>query len=102
MAEKHCARKNWRCTIERAEKFISSQYFSDINLYSRLYSKKLSVSSLTHFAAPGRVTYNEAIREKFVETQVGCSFGPTWSTHWFKVIIHIPEEWKGEAVHFRW
>ncbi|CAH3126967.1 unnamed protein product [Porites lobata] len=102
MAEKHCARKNWRCTIERAEKFISSQYFSDINLYSRLYPKKLSVSSLTHFAAPGRATYNEAIREKFVETQVGCNFGPTWSTHWFKVIIHIPEEWKGEEVHFRW
>ena len=25
-----------------------------------------------------------------------------WSTHWFKVIIHIPEEWKGEEVHFRW
>ena len=43
----------------------------------RLYPKKLSVSSLTHFAAPGRATYNEAIREKFVETQVGCSFGPT-------------------------
>lgn len=25
-----------------------------------------------------------------------------WSTHWFKVIIHVPEEWKGEEVHFRW
>ena len=35
MAEKHRARKNWRCTLERAEKFISPQYFSDVNLYSR-------------------------------------------------------------------
>lgn len=102
MAEKHRARKNWRCTLERAEKFISPQYFSDVNLYSRLYPKKLDVKSLTHFAAPGRVTYNEAISEEFVETQVGKSFGPTWSTHWFKVIIDIPEEWSGEEVHFRW
>lgn len=35
MVDAHVARKHWRCTLERAEKFISSQFFSDINLYSR-------------------------------------------------------------------
>lgn len=25
-----------------------------------------------------------------------------WSTHWFKVIIDVPEEWTGQRVHFRW
>nr|XP_058950702.1 alpha-mannosidase 2C1-like [Pocillopora verrucosa] len=102
MADKHCARKNWRCTLERAEKFISSQYFADVNLFSRLYPKKLPVSSLTHYTAPGRVPYNEAVCGKFAEAQVGNSYGPTWSTHWFKVVIDIPEEWTGEIVHFRW
>jgi len=102
MAEEHSARKNWRCTLDRAENFISPHHFSDINLLSRLYPKKLPVSSLTHYAAPGRVTYNEAISGKFVVAQVGDSYGPTWSTHWFKVVIDIPEEWRGEQVHFRW
>nr|XP_058950713.1 alpha-mannosidase 2C1-like isoform X3 [Pocillopora verrucosa] len=102
MADKHRARKNWRCTLERAEKFISSQYFADVNLFSRLYPKKLPVSSLTHYTAPGRVPYNEAVCGKFAEAQVGNSYGPTWSTHWFKVVIDIPEEWTGEIVHFRW
>ena len=35
MADKHTARKNWRCTLERAEKFISPQFFADVNLLSR-------------------------------------------------------------------
>ncbi|XP_067041919.1 alpha-mannosidase 2C1-like isoform X2 [Acropora muricata] len=102
MSAEHIARRNWRCTLERAEKFISPLYFSDVNLFSRLYPKKLPVNSITHYAAPGRIRYNEAIRGKFVETQVGHSFGPTWSTHWFKVDFDIPEEWRGEEVHFRW
>ena len=35
MATEHIARRNWRCTLERAEKFISPLYFSDVNLFSR-------------------------------------------------------------------
>ncbi|XP_068702429.1 alpha-mannosidase 2C1-like [Montipora foliosa] len=102
MASQHTTRKNWRCTLERAEKFISPQFFSDINLFSRLYPKRLPVSSITHNAAPGRITFSEAISGKFLETQIGHSFGPTWSTHWFKVTLDIPEEWRGEEVYFRW
>ena len=45
--------------------------------YCRLYPKKLSLSSLTHHAAPGRVIYSEAVSGKFVEAQVGNSYGPT-------------------------
>ncbi|XP_031572230.1 alpha-mannosidase 2C1-like [Actinia tenebrosa] len=102
MVDAHVARKHWRCTLERAEKFISNQFFSDINLYSRLYPKSLPVTSITHYAAPGRITYEEAVKGEYSPAKVGESFGPTWSTHWFKVIIDIPEEWTGERVHFRW
>lgn len=35
MSAEHIARRNWRCTLERAEKFISPLYFSDVNLFSR-------------------------------------------------------------------
>ena len=43
----------------------------------RLYPQKLSLSFLTHYAAPGRVTYNEAVSGQFTEAQVGNSYGPT-------------------------
>ena len=26
----------------------------------------------------------------------------SWSTHWFKVTLQIPEDWCGEEVRFRW
>jgi len=35
--------KNKRTTLERAEKFISEQYFTDCNLVGRLVSKAVSV-----------------------------------------------------------
>lgn len=25
-----------------------------------------------------------------------------WSTHWFQLVIDIPEEWRGDEVHLRW
>ncbi|XP_032228742.2 alpha-mannosidase 2C1 isoform X2 [Nematostella vectensis] len=102
MADEHIARKHWRCTLERAEKFVSKQFFSDINLYSRLYSNKAPLTAVTHFAAPGRITYKQAIRGEYSPVKVGDAFGPTWSTHWFKVTIDVPSEWAEKEVHLRW
>ncbi|KAK3724930.1 hypothetical protein QZH41_005689 [Actinostola sp. cb2023] len=78
MVDDHVARKNWRCTLERAEKFISNQFFTDVNLYSRLYPKSKPVSSITHYAAPGRITYSKAVDGEYLPVKVGDSFGPTF------------------------
>lgn len=95
--------KNRRTTLERIEKFISPLYFTDINLYGRLYPHKTSLPTLLHFAASDRVPFKEAMEMgNFTPSKVGASFGPTWTTHWFKVRVDIPENWLGKEVHLRW
>ncbi|KAL8600141.1 hypothetical protein ACOMHN_060093 [Nucella lapillus] len=94
--------KHHRSTLERAEKFISTHHFTDINLRSRLYPDKRAVTSVTHYAAPGRIPYDEAIKGPFEATKIGQQFGPTWSTHWFGVAVTVPAEWVGREVRLRW
>ncbi|XP_063403459.1 alpha-mannosidase 2C1-like [Mytilus trossulus] len=94
--------KHKRTTLERAEKFISKDYFTDVNLAGRLYTKKAALKNLTHFEAPYRIRYNQAVKGKYNETTVGTSFGPTWSTHWFYLEIEVPLEWAGQEVHLLW
>ena len=48
--------------------------------FYRLYPARTDVSSLTHYAAPGRITYAEAVKGNYVAAKVGQSFGPTWVT----------------------
>jgi len=94
--------KNKRTTLERAEKFISTAYFTDCNLIGRLYPKRIAVSSILHYAAPGRISYKEAVAQVFTKTSVSESFGPTWSTHWFRLQLDVPESWIGEEVRLVW
>lgn len=41
---------------------------------------------------------------KFKEAQKGQPFGPSWSTTWFKVELHIPKDWVAskEQLVFQW
>ena len=47
--------------------------------------------ALSHWALPGGegawqdYTFDQIISQTFTPTSVGEEFGPTWSTHWFKV-----------------
>lgn len=48
---------------------------------------KLSVYSPPDLARP---SFEEATSHKFEKTNVGASFGPSWSTHWMKIQLKIP------------
>lgn len=48
---------------------------------------KLSVYSPPNLSRPA---FKEATSQDFKETKVGTSFGPSWSTHWFKVELKVP------------
>ncbi|KAL3883418.1 hypothetical protein ACJMK2_029685 [Sinanodonta woodiana] len=98
----HVVMKHKRTTLERAEKFISPLYFTDVNLHGRIYPKSSPVTSIQHYAAPGRITYEKAIKGDYSPAQVGQSFGPSWSTHWFCVEIDVPSDWMGKEVRLRW
>ncbi|GAB1610945.1 alpha-mannosidase 2C1-like [Argonauta hians] len=98
----HQVMKHKRTTMERIEKFISPIYFTDVNLYGRLYPKRKPIENIRHFAAPGRITYEEAIKAYYKPVKVGQSFGPVWSTHWFCLEVTVPEAWISEEVYLLW
>jgi alpha-mannosidase len=72
------------------------------DLKALLYPQVSPLTKLSVFAAPGRITYAEAMQGKYRPAQVGETFGPGWSTHWFKVEYEIPKTWRGQEVllHF--
>ncbi|CAG5119019.1 unnamed protein product [Candidula unifasciata] len=98
----HVPFKHKRTTLERAEKFISPDYFTDINLRSRLYTDQAGLESIQHYAAPDRVPYTKAMEGKYQPAHLGQSFGPVWSTHWFRLEVVIPSKWVGKEVHLLW
>ncbi len=73
----------------------------DSNLGRLIYRERKPVELLV-YNAPDRITYSEAMRGVYRPATVGEKFGPLWSTHWFKVGIHIPDEWCGQEVHLLW
>ncbi|KAK7493075.1 hypothetical protein BaRGS_00015596 [Batillaria attramentaria] len=98
----HVPFKHRRTTLERAEKFISTHHFTDVNLRSRLYPEKVPVTSIHHFAAPDRVPFEQAKDGTYKPVKVGQTFGPTWSTHWFRLDVVVPERWVGQEVRLIW
>ncbi|PQE27187.1 putative alpha-mannosidase protein [Rutstroemia sp. NJR-2017a WRK4] len=61
---------------------------------------KLSVWDAPDLSRP---TFKEATSHEFRPTHVGESFGPSWSTHWFKVKITVPSELrKKELLELHW
>ncbi|KAG0307665.1 hypothetical protein BGZ98_010134 [Dissophora globulifera] len=92
-------------TLTRAEKFSSSEFYADINLYSQLYKARAPHAvELEVYSVPGleRIPFDDAIKQRFVPTTTGNRFGPSWSTHWFKLKITVPREWAGEPVELLW
>ncbi|KAK9952470.1 hypothetical protein ABG768_018309 [Culter alburnus] len=94
--------KNRRTLLERAEKFISDIYFTDCNLRGRLFGDTHPLESITVFLSEKRIPYSEAVQQNFQPCKVGDAFGPTWWTCWFKVVLKIPDGWRGKEVHLRW
>lgn len=61
---------------------------------------KLSVYSPPDLSRP---TFKEATSNEFRPTQVGESFGPSWSTHWFKIQLTVPSSLADkEHLEFHW
>ncbi|KAK7891516.1 hypothetical protein WMY93_023479 [Mugilogobius chulae] len=94
--------KNRRTLLERAEKFISDIYFTDCNLRGRLYGESCPVEKLESFLSPKRLPFSEACKQDFSPYKVGETFGPTWSTCWFRVSLNTPPSWSSEEVHLLW
>ncbi|KAJ0426087.1 glycosyl hydrolases family 38 N-terminal domain-containing protein [Aspergillus carlsbadensis] len=93
---------------DRLRQFTSSGQYEKQNLIGKLFEAttssedhvKLSVYSVPDLQRP---SFKEATANEFKPTHVGASFGPSWSTHWFRVRLTIPEEFhKKERLEFHW
>ncbi|XP_042883605.1 alpha-mannosidase 2C1-like [Penaeus japonicus] len=99
--------KNLKTTLPRIYNYIASTRFQDVNLVGRLYPDTRPVT-LSHWALPGgegawqQWSFDQIVTQDFSPVTIGDSFGPTWTTHWFKLEFSVPDEWAGSEVRLRW
>ncbi|KAL6232540.1 hypothetical protein BDW75DRAFT_217680 [Aspergillus navahoensis] len=93
---------------DRLKQFTSSGQYQSQNLLGKLFEAtnsdedhvKLSVYSVPDLQRP---SFEEAISNEFQPTHIGASFGPSWSTHWFRIRLTIPEDMRDkERLEFHW
>ncbi|KAJ2828124.1 Glycoside hydrolase, 38 vacuolar alpha mannosidase [Coemansia erecta] len=92
-------------TRSRVSNFVSDNQWKDVNIQAVLYDLKVSGEphvQLEVWSAPGqeRPTFKHAVRQEFRPAKVGQMFGPSWTTHWFRVHVKIPKQFAGKAVQF--
>ncbi|KAI0022183.1 glycosyl hydrolases family 38 N-terminal domain-containing protein [Xylariomycetidae sp. FL0641] len=93
---------------DRITQFYSGGQWEKQNLLAMMYEGRVSGSphvKLWTWPAPGlsRPTFEEAMRGEYKPTRIGDVFGPSWATHWFKVVLCVPEDLrKKEHLELQW
>lgn len=92
----------------RIRNFTSTGQYEKVNLRSMLVKDRedgkdfvqLEVYSVPDLQRP---LFDKAVKATFVPTKKGKRFGPSWSTHWFRITIAVPKRFKDEErVQFNW
>ncbi|KAK9462524.1 glycosyl hydrolases family 38 N-terminal domain-containing protein [Lipomyces oligophaga] len=82
---------------ERMDQFLGTGPYKDWNLPAVLDEARVSdeewvrleVYSVPNLARP---PFKEAMKGVFRPAKKGESFGPSWSTHWFRITVRVPQE----------
>ena len=99
--------KHRAITLERLELLETGKCYDKadgIHILGSLYRGYQPIQNIQVIKDTGRIKFQEmvAIHDDYIETKIGEQFGPTWSTHWFRVSFLIPQEWQGNEIHFIW
>ncbi|KAK5105729.1 hypothetical protein LTR62_002331 [Meristemomyces frigidus] len=85
---------------DRLGQFTSNGQYKQQSLLSKLYDARLSGEphvKLSVWSAPGqtRPSFEEATKKsnEYRTARKGDAFGPSWTTHWFKLTFSLPHEW---------
>ncbi|PKY07994.1 alpha-mannosidase [Aspergillus campestris IBT 28561] len=93
---------------DRLRQFTAGGQYQSQNLVAKLHEAtasdedhvKLSVYSVPDLQRP---SFKEATSHEFKPTRIGASFGPSWSTHWFRIRLTVPEHMRQkERLEFHW
>ncbi|KAI1810761.1 glycoside hydrolase family 38 protein [Poronia punctata] len=93
---------------ERIEHFYRPGQWEKQNLLAMMYEGVASGPphvKLWTWPAPDltRPTFEEAMKGEYRPAQVGERFGPSWATHWFRIVIRVPKELTGKKdLEFQW
>ncbi|KAI8071075.1 glycosyl hydrolases family 38 N-terminal domain-containing protein [Gongronella butleri] len=93
----------------RINNFLASNgQFHSMGIHRGLWLHRKSAHPhvrLSFFSVPDmkRISFKDAVANKFEDfDQLARKFGPSWSTHWFKIDILIPKDMDGLPVTFQW
>ena len=83
---------------KRVYEFIGGQFSSD-NLSSILYAGRTSSDAHVRIeswspSSGTRPSFTEASSQTFKPCRIGEKFGPSWSNHWLRLTLTVPEEWQ--------
>ncbi|KAF1959250.1 alpha-mannosidase-like protein [Byssothecium circinans] len=93
---------------DRLRQFTDGGQYREQGLLAKLEEGRASGSDwvkLSVYSPPdlSRPSFKDATSHEFKPTHVGESFGPSWSTHWFKVQLTVPKELRDkEHLEFVW
>ncbi|KAJ5884878.1 CAZyme family GH38 [Penicillium taxi] len=108
LAERPVGQRITKIYTDRLKQFTDAGQYKEQNLISKLQEAvnsdedhvKLSVYSVPDLQRP---TFQEATSHEFKTTHIGESFGPSWSTHWFRILLTIPKHMlHKERLEFHW
>lgn len=82
---------------DRLRMFTSDGQYREQGLLPKITEGRASGSDyvkLSVYSPPdqSRPSFKEAISHDFSPTSVGEAFGPSWSTHWFRIRLTVPSE----------
>lgn len=82
----------------RLNDFVGGQ-FGNYNLASVLFedrSDKPEVISIEKWSPDigAKPPFDVAKKQKYIECKKGEAFGPSWTNHWLRLNIHVPEKWR--------
>lgn len=75
----------------------ATKQYESMNLNTMMdVAKSSDCAQLKVWSAPGldRPLFKDIVDKVFRPVQLNDQFGPSWSSHWFKVDVTIPQEWK--------
>lgn len=93
---------------QRLKQFTNSREYKDTSILTVLekeHANSLENIKLGVYHVPDlkRPLFKSVMKDaKFEPAKIGDKFGPSWSTHWFKVEIKVPAAWSDEPVVFKW
>lgn len=86
----------------RLDLLDDSVQYNNVNLNGMLDHERTEAGVLLQkWSAPGmtRPLFDEAVKNQFMPVKKGDKFGPSWTTHWFKLDLDVPQVWVEKYGH---